>query len=300
MKGAGSFAVARINGSRSGFTTIAEFVGTAASALAVGDEAFTLDMSSANWVNAPSVAALGAAIEWLTASGMAISVVLPTDGKVRAILRRNGFTSRFIGGERYDPYGSVLPYETFDVGEAEAVLAYVQDRFLGREELAELPDDFREGMHLAFWELHANSEEHGRARRVHVAGQYYPNDHSLSFQITDDGVGFKQCVNSALSCEWTALECIAWATQPSKSTRRSGVPGGLGLKTLIDIVGANRGQLQIVSGDGYWELSNRGNVQHVLPFTCPFTAVTVTVNTDEASLAALSRLAAAGDEDRFF
>lgn len=282
-----AFVLDELNGYAAGFSAIGRFVEFARQRRACGANTVHLDMRPAMFVHGPCVAALGAAIDSVAHAGTTVKVSLPEDPVAASYLQRNGFAARYLGLSIEDPFGSVLPYETHAIEDRVTTVSYVQERFLGRQELAELPRVLHERVEYAIWELRENAADHGQARSVHVAGQYFPNKQRLSFQLTDDGIGFQACVNEAMGVGWSAVECIAWATKPRSTTRRGGVPGGLGLKTLLELARVNGGMLQIVSGDGYWDFGPKGERKATMDAACPFTAVTVSLDTREEALAPL-------------
>ena len=86
-------------------------------------------------------------------------------------------------------------------------------------------------------------------------------------------------------------QAIVWATEERNTTKRGQIPGGLGLKLLIEFIDLNGGRIQIVSDSGYWRRENRTTVPARLSQCFPGTVVSVEINTaDKQSYALPSEL----------
>ena len=80
----------------------------------------------------------------------------------------------------------------------------------------------------------------------------------------------------------SAHDAIVWAMTGTNTTKTKsgGVPGGLGLKHIVQkLIELNRGTLRIVSGEGYWQ-DVSGNIS-AGPLQNPFpgTSVDIEINT---------------------
>jgi hypothetical protein len=63
------------------------------------------------------------------------------------------------------------------------------------------------------------------------------------------------------------------------TTRRGAIPGGLGLKLLMQFVALNGGNIQIVSDAGYWRWNSGQSSAVLLDQPFPGTVVSVEINT---------------------
>jgi len=75
----------------------------------------------------------------------------------------------------------------------------------------------------------------------------------LAFTIADLGKSIKSNVNHYLNKSLLGSEAIAWAVEEGNTTKTGTIPGGLGLSLIRDFLKLNKGYIQIVSSDGYWE-----------------------------------------------
>jgi hypothetical protein len=75
-------------------------------------------------------------------------------------------------------------------------------------------------------------------------------------------------------------QAIVWATEARNTTKRGSIPGGLGLKLLVEFIKLNGGRLQIVSDAGYWCLAK--DHSGAAPLKSPFPGTVVTIEIDTA------------------
>ena len=66
-------------------------------------------------------------------------------------------------------------------------------------------------------------------------------------------------------------EAIKWALKYGHTTKTGNISGGLGLDIMFQFIQLNKGQVQIVSSDGYWKFSkdafNSSNFDNAFPGT---------------------------------
>ncbi len=106
----------------------------------------------------------------------------------------------------------------------------------------------------SIFEVFQNAVTHSESRLgIFVCGQFYPHEQRLNITIADAGVGIRSKVRAYLKSEISSGDAICWALQGGNTTRTGPRPGGVGLKFLHDFVERNRGKMQIVSGDGFYE-----------------------------------------------
>ena len=80
--------------------------------------------------------------------------------------------------------------------------------------------------------------------------------------------------------ELSAKKAIQWATTEGNTTKLN-APGGIGLAILKEFVVQNRGALQIVSNDGFYELNEAGESLGDFAGEFPGTIVTMIINTND-------------------
>jgi CTP-dependent riboflavin kinase len=66
----------------------------------------------------------------------------------------------------------------------------------------------------------------------------------------------KYNVNEYLKSNYSGAEAIEWAMKSGHTTKTGDVSGGLGLDIIFEFIKLNKGRIQIVSSDGYWEYYN--------------------------------------------
>jgi hypothetical protein len=92
-------------------------------------------------------------------------------------------------------------------------------------------------------------------------------------------LGIRRNILEQRGINLTAEQAINWAMEGKNTTKAGPIPGGLGLKLLREFIIKNEGRIQIVSDNGYWELSE-GKVK-TMAFSEPFpgTVVNIEINT---------------------
>jgi hypothetical protein len=100
--------------------------------------------------------------------------------------------------------------------------------------------------------------------------------------IVDMGKTIKANVNDYLKTNLTGCDAIQWALVDGNTTKTGNVPGGLGLSIIFEFIKLNKGKVQIVSADGYWEY-RKGETEYKL-FENPFpgTIVNIEFNLDDS------------------
>lgn len=79
-------------------------------------------------------------------------------------------------------------------------------------------------------------------------------------------------------------DAIIWATTERHTTKEDSLPGGLGLKLLIDFIDLNGGRIQIVSDAGYWQQKSGESVTKQLRHPFPGTVVSLEINTADTKV----------------
>ena len=114
---------------------------------------------------------------------------------------------------------------------------------------------------------------------IFCCGQFFPKRNQLNFSIADLGIGIRRNVVEHTGLALDAAKAIVWATTGRNTTRRGAIPGGLGLKLLMQFVTLNGGNIQIVSDAGYWRWHGGQSSAIVLDQPFPGTAVSIEINT---------------------
>lgn len=256
------------------------------------DEAhLVLDFGECGWFDAGMCAPLGAVVaRFRSQGGMVEAERIP--GYIRPVFERNGF-AYFLGhpGRAFDGYNTAISFNHFGQGADDDFKRYLVDEFQGKTLPGMTPalaSRFRESL----FEVFDNAVTHAASSAgITACGQVFPAKNVLRFSISDGGIGFAGSLRDRLGLAKGAHEAIIWAMTGTNTTkpRSGGVPGGLGLKQIVQtLIELNRGTLRIVSGDGYWQ-DVAGSVTFG-PLQNPFpgTSVDIEINTADTQSYCLS------------
>lgn len=242
-------------------------------------EDIDIDLSPTYWFDADMCAAFGAILYHLGDALNSIRLV-NIRPQVKTILSKNGFLSHY-GHERVpDNYGTTITYQRFEAKDDRFFAGYVEDEFMHRSELPKMSDKLLKKFHMNVLEIFGNSVLHSETPLgIFSCGQFFPAGNSLDFSIVDLGIGICENVRKNTGLNRTPEEAIQWATRENNTTKRGGIPGGLGLKLLQEFIDLNGGSIQIVSDAGYWQRKDRHTITARLPQPFPGTVVTIEINT---------------------
>ena len=107
-------------------------------------------------------------------------------------------------------------------------------------------------------EIFINAQAHGDTKNIFSCGQFYPQKGKVDLSIVNLGSTIQKNVSHYKKLNTSSIEAIKWAIQEGNTTRKDVIPGGMGLSILLSFIALNRGRVQIISGDGYWENSQSG------------------------------------------
>lgn len=178
--------------------------------------------------------------------------------KLRMNLAQNGFLSDF--GYDWQPWdGNSIPYRSDLQLEPNAVMEYLQDKWLGKGWVNVSPE-LRDVIVGQVWEIYTNAFEHSQSIiGVFSCGQYYPKACVLQLTVIDFGIGIPANVRSLpQNSKMSTTEALRWAFQRGTSTKQSGVSRGIGLNLLQEFVIKNHGNFLIFSNDGCVKVNDNG------------------------------------------
>ncbi|NJD53458.1 MAG: ATP-binding protein [Candidatus Methanoperedens sp.] len=245
-----------------------------------GDE---LIVEMPHWFDANMCAPFGAILSFIKNKNI---ITLNVTDSVMEILQKNKFFDKvgFITPPKLDNYKSTIEYFQFDVNEDNAFKKYVETHFGNNKHgiprmSKELLRKFRESL----YEIFGNSVLHSETDYIFACGQHFPSQKRLDFSIVDLGIGFHGNINKIMNLDLSPEEAIVWAMEENKTTKRGGVPGGLGLKLIKEFIEKNKGKMQIVTYNGYWEFSNGKTNLKKFVSDFPGTAVNIEINTADST-----------------
>lgn len=250
-----------------------------------------LDFGDCGWFDAGMCAPLGTLLARFKSKGGTVEAEgIPSH--IRPVFERNGFAD-FLGhpGGAFDGYNTAISFRHFGEGADDDFKKYLVDEFRGKTLPGMTPalaSRFRESL----FEVFDNAVAHAASfAGITACGQLFPAKNVLRFSISDGGIGFAGSLRDRLGVVLHADEAITWAMTGTNTTRTrsGGVPGGLGLKQIVQtLIELNRGTLRIVSGAGYWQ-DVAGNISSG-PLQNPFpgTSVDIEINTADTQSYCLS------------
>jgi len=226
-----------------------------------------LDLSETEWFEANLTAVLGAILSRLQFEFNTIKIE-NIHNKIDNIFSRNYFLSHFGGAEIPDYYKTTIKYRRFKIAEEKLFKEYLDRELLSKEALPEMSALLRKKINESIFEIFNNAVLHGDCENIFSCGQYYPQKKRLDFTIVNLGKTIQANVNEYLIKNLSGIEAIEWAASEGHTTKRSRIPGGLGLSLIKDFLEKNRGKIQIVSADGYWEQTESRKISK--PFSKEF------------------------------
>ena len=240
-----------------------------------------IDLARTSWFDADMCAAYGAILYSLGAQLNTLRLTgIRTD--VERSLSRNGFLSAYGREKIPDRWGTTIPYQRFDVKDDRYFGSYIETEFVQRKEMPRMSDGLLKRFRESVFEIFSNAVIHSQTKLgIFACGQYYPKKQRLDFSVADLGIGIYENVKEKVKVDLSPEMAIAWATEGRNTTKRGRIPGGLGLKLLIEFIQLNGGRVQIVSDAGYWACEKGRTKTARLSSPFPGTVVSIEVDTSD-------------------
>ncbi|MCG6186561.1 hypothetical protein [Maribellus maritimus] len=218
----------------------------------MGFDDLELDFKSTYWLEANLCAALGAILSRLQEEFVSVNFV-NVNPSVELILSKNHFLSNFGSVVLPDTHQTTIKFRKFKVTEEKAFKDYLDKELLSQPDLPSMSPLLKSKINKSIFEIFNNANIHGHCSHVFSCGQYFPQKKRLAFTVADLGKSIKSNVNHYLNKSLSGSEAISWAVEEGNTTRTGTIPGGLGLSLIRDFLKLNKGYIQIVSSNGYWE-----------------------------------------------
>lgn len=243
-----------------------------------------IDMREVKWFDADMCAAFGAILYSL---GKRLNEVrlIHIPQKVKTILSKNGFLSHYGVAEIPDRWETTIAYQRFNVEDARYFFDYIENKFVHRSEIPEMSPELSKKFCESIFEIFVNAVLHSYTKLgIFSCGQFFPKRNRLDFTVADLGIGIRQNIINYTGFKFSSEDAIIWATKEFNTTKRSNLPGGLGLKILCDFIDLNDGCIRIVSDAGYWRRRGSKTVTKPLNYPFPGTVISVEINTADTSV----------------
>ena len=244
-------------------------------------EDIVIDMSATNWFDADMCAAFGAILYSLGNRLNKVNII-HIHQKVETILSKNGFLSHYGRVAIPDRWGTTIPYQRFEVEDDHFFANYIEDELINRSELPVMSQELLKKFRASIFEIFSNAVLHSRTDLgIFSCGQFFPAKDQLDFTVVDLGIGFCENIKDYTGQQFSPEDAITWATKKGHTTKEDSLPGGLGLKLLIDFIDLNGGCIQIASDAGYWQRQKRKTKTQRLNCPFPGTVVSIEIKTDD-------------------
>jgi len=230
--------------------------------------------------NANLCAVLGAMFEELQKRTNRI-FIQNVDRRLITLLKRNKFLTYFGSRELPDYYKTVIKYSKFGIHELKIFNEYLQKDLLSAQHIPQMSERLTKKINESLLELFDNAVAHGECVNIFSCGQYYPIHKALDFTVVDIGTTIQENVNNYLRENCSATEAIDWAVKDGNTTKIGSIPGGLGLYLIREFLKINKGKIQIISSDGFWEETNGKVIVKKYSNAFPGTIVNIEFNIDE-------------------
>lgn len=235
------------------------------------------------WFAANISAALGAVLDKIKSNlnDIHFNYIMP---QIETILLKNDFLTYYGRQRAIDHNKTTIKFQKLKPTDGKYFKNYVIEELI-EGHMADLPkmsQGVKEKMVEGIYEIFVNAQIHSKTDFIYTCGQFYPTKNKIEFTIVDTGVGFKERINQRFGRNLSAVQAITWAVQ-DKMTTKVGVSGGIGLAVLKEFIRMNKGKMQIVSGDGFYQYDESGPFTSTFNGQFPGTIVNLQFNTDDNS-----------------
>jgi anti-sigma regulatory factor (Ser/Thr protein kinase) len=239
----------------------------------------TIHLELRSWFAANMCAALGSILDNLSGNMNTISFDYISPD-IEKILLKNDFLSFFGRSRIMDNHHTTIRFLKLKPSDGKYFNNYVVHDLVGRAELPQMSSLVKAKITEAIYEIFVNAQIHSQGKQIYTCGQFYPKEHKIEFTIVDNGVGFKRVVNERFKSNLSSIQAIEWATK-DRNTTKIGVSGGIGLALLKEFIAINKGKMQIVSDDGFYQFDIQGEQMHFFNGSFPGTIVNLQFRTDD-------------------
>lgn len=204
-------------------------------------------------------------------------------GEIRDVFIQNNFIKG--SNEELDSThkGLIIPFMKFTPYKDIEFMEYVKNELLSKPDFPQHSVMLGKKINTSIFELFENARTHGNCKYIYTCGQIIQDEDitRLDFTIVDMGKTIKTNVNEYLNENLSGKDAIEWALASGHTTKTGNVSGGLGLDIIFEFIKLNKGRIQIVSSDGFWEYYNNRNVTKT--FETPFngTIANIEVNLND-------------------
>ncbi len=241
-----------------------------------------IELSITRWFSANMSAALGAILDKLQENLNTIKFVHISQD-TEQILKKNNFLSYFGYPSVDDSNHTTMPFLKLKATDGKFFSDYVYNELLSRNELPYMSDRVKDKITEAIYEIFVNAQIHSESEQIYTCGQFFPIKNKIEFTIVDVGIGFKDKINKRFKTKMNAIQAIRWAVQ-NRNTTKIDISGGIGLALLKEFIAKNKGAMQIISNDGFYQYGKTEKKAKLFDGFFPGTIVNLQFRTDDNHL----------------
>ncbi len=243
----------------------------------------TVHLELCSFFAANMSAALGAILDLLAEDVNEIKIdhIKPD---VEKILLKNDFLTYYGRQRAIDTNRTTIKYQKLKPTDGKYFKTYVIEELLNPHigDLPRMSAGVKEKIVEAIYEIFVNAQIHSESSHIYTCGQFFPNKNKIEFTIVDTGIGFKERVNRRFGTDISAEKAIQWAVQDKKTTKIE-ISGGIGLAVLKEFIEKNKGKMQIVSDNGFYQFDSSGVVLKTFSGKFPGTIVNLQFMTNDTT-----------------
>jgi hypothetical protein len=201
---------------------------------------------------------------------------------VESVLLKNDFLTYFGKQRAVDTYNTTIKFQKLKPTDGKYFKNYVIEELIEGHivDLPQMSNGVKEKIIEAIYEVFVNAQIHSETSFIYTCGQFFPNKNKIEFTIVDTGVGFREKINSRFGSQLRSVQAIKWAVE-EKMTTKEGISGGLGLAILKEFTGLNKGKMQIISKDGFYQFDGEKESLRIFKGEFPGTIVNLQFRTDD-------------------
>ena len=202
--------------------------------------------------------------------------------KVESILLKNDFLTYYGKQRATDFHNTTIKFQKLKISDGKYFKNYVIEELIEghNADLPRMTDGVKERILEAIYEIFVNAQMHSETNFIYTCGQFFPAKNKIEFTIVDTGIGFREKINNRFDSNLTSPQALKWAVQDKKTTKE-GTPGGIGLAVLKEFTEVNKGRMQIISNDGFYQYDTEGEVLKSFKGEFPGTIVNLQFRTDD-------------------
>lgn len=201
---------------------------------------------------------------------------------IETILQKNDFLTYFGRKRAIDINNTTIKFQKLRPTDGKYFRKYVIEELIEGHitDLPQMSKGVKEKIVEAIYEIFVNAQIHSETNFIYTCGQFFPNKNKIEFTIVDTGIGFREKINRRFKSNLRATQAIKWAVEENKTTKE-GISGGLGLALLKEFVNANKGKMQIISNDGFYQFNDDREILNEFRGEFPGTIVNLQFRTDD-------------------